>query len=285
MPFLQNVTRGRGVPDERLAEVAEHYQHFGGVSPITAQNRALLAALGAEFAARGIDLPVYCGNRNWHPMLTDTVAADGADGRRHALVLATSAYGGYSACRQYRRGHRRAPAPRSGRRRRPPIAKLRHFFDHPGSSPPTPTRCAPRWPACPGRRATTPGWCSPRTRSRCRWPTPPGPAGGRYLAQHRETARLVAGGRGRRRGLRPGVAVPVRPAAGAVAGAGHQRPPAGAGRRGRAGRGGAPDRVRLRPPRGGLGPGQRGPRHRRASSGWSSPGRARPAPTRRSWRD
>src|SRR5256885_12199446 len=75
MPFLRNVTRGRGVPDERLAEVAEHYAHFGGVSPINGQNRALLAALADEFAAAGVDLPLYWGNRNWHPMLTDTLAA------------------------------------------------------------------------------------------------------------------------------------------------------------------------------------------------------------------
>src|ERR1700712_1615938 len=91
MPFLRNVTAGRGVPDERLAAVAEHYQHFGGVSPITAQNRAPLAAGGADSARRGTALPLYFGNRNWHPFLTDTARQLVADGRRHALVLATSA--------------------------------------------------------------------------------------------------------------------------------------------------------------------------------------------------
>ena len=75
MPFLRNVTRGRGIPDERLEEVAEHYQHFGGVSPINAQNRALIAALEAEFAAHGIDLPIYWGNRNWKPYVADAVRA------------------------------------------------------------------------------------------------------------------------------------------------------------------------------------------------------------------
>ena len=101
LPFLRNVTRGRGVPDERLAEVAEHYAHFGGVSPINGQNRDLLAALGTEFTASGLDLPLYWGNRNWHPMLADTVAAMREAGVRRALAFVTSAYGSYSACRQY----------------------------------------------------------------------------------------------------------------------------------------------------------------------------------------
>ena len=100
-PDLRNVTRGRGIPRERLAQVGEHYFHFGGVSPINAQNRELIANIEAELSRRGIDLPVYFGNRNWHPFAEDTAKQLLADGRRNVLVFATSAWGGYSACRQY----------------------------------------------------------------------------------------------------------------------------------------------------------------------------------------
>src|SRR5687768_8844684 len=92
LPFLENVTRGRNIPRQRLEEVAEHYYHFGGVSPINAQNRALIAALEQELAAHGVTLPVYFGNRNWHPTLPDTIAAMRSDGVRNALVFVTSAY-------------------------------------------------------------------------------------------------------------------------------------------------------------------------------------------------
>lgn len=126
MPFLENVTRGRGVPRERLLAVAEHYQHFGGVSPINEQNRALLAAIRADFAANGLDLPVYWGNRNWTPYVSDAVEQMRADGIRSALAFATSAYGSYSACRQYLEDLDTAT---SGT---PVVHKLRHFFDHPG---------------------------------------------------------------------------------------------------------------------------------------------------------
>ena len=128
-PFLENVTRGRGVPPERLDEVEQHYLGFGGVSPINALNRAAIEAVEAELAAAGIDLPVYFGNRNWHPMAEDTVAAMTADGVRSALVFPTSAYGGYSACRQYDEDivrAREAAGPDA-----PELTKLRHFFDHP----------------------------------------------------------------------------------------------------------------------------------------------------------
>src|SRR5204863_168700 len=101
IPFLENVTRGRRIPRDRLAEVAGHYHAFGGVSPINQQCRDLLAAIGKDFAAAGLDLPVYWGNRNWHPLLGDTVAAMAAEGVRHALAFVTSAYGSYSSCRQY----------------------------------------------------------------------------------------------------------------------------------------------------------------------------------------
>ena len=101
IPFLENVTRGRGIPRERLAQVGEHYFHFGGVSPINGQNRKLIANIEAELAARNIELPVYFGNRNWHPFAEDTAKQLLDDGHRNVLVFATSAWGGYSACRQY----------------------------------------------------------------------------------------------------------------------------------------------------------------------------------------
>ncbi|MEU4671462.1 ferrochelatase [Amycolatopsis sp. NPDC023774] len=129
MPFLENVTRGRGVPRERLLEVAEHYQHFGGVSPINRLNRAAIAAVEKQLAAEGLDLPVYFGNRNWQPMVEDTVARMKADGVQRVLAFPTSAYGGYSACRQYDEDilrAREAVGPDA-----PEIVKLRQFFDHP----------------------------------------------------------------------------------------------------------------------------------------------------------
>ena len=102
LPFLENVTRGRNIPRERLDEVAEHYLHFGGVSPINRQNRDLIAALEPELAAHGIALPVYFGNRNWHPFLADAVRTMRDDGVRRVLVFVTSAFSSYSGCRQYR---------------------------------------------------------------------------------------------------------------------------------------------------------------------------------------
>lgn len=123
-PFLENVTRGRGIPPERLDAVEEHYQHFGGVSPINARNRELIAAIRER-----TELPVYFGNRNWHPMVEDTVAEMARDGVGRAAVFATSAYGGYSACRQYHEDIERArKAVGDGA---PELVKLRHFFDHP----------------------------------------------------------------------------------------------------------------------------------------------------------
>ena len=128
MPFLRNVTAGRGVPDERLAEVAGHYQAFGGRSPINEQCRSLLRALRTELDEHDLPLPLYWGNRNWHPMLTDAVAAMAADGVRCALVFATSAYSSYSTCRQYREDLIAAAAVPNA----PQLVKLRPFFNHPG---------------------------------------------------------------------------------------------------------------------------------------------------------
>jgi ferrochelatase len=129
LPFLERVTRGRGVPRERLLEVAAHYEHFGGVSPLNARNRELIARIRDALAAAGLELPVYFGNRNWHPFVEDTVAEMTRDGVRRALVFATSAYGGYSACRQYHEDIARARA--SVGEGAPELVKLRHFFDHP----------------------------------------------------------------------------------------------------------------------------------------------------------
>ena len=102
IPFLQNVTAGRNIPPERLAVVGQHYGLFDGISPINGQNRALMAALEPELRANGIDLPLYWGNRNWHPLLKDTLAAMAADGHREIFALVTSAFGSPSGCRQYR---------------------------------------------------------------------------------------------------------------------------------------------------------------------------------------
>ncbi len=110
MPFLRNVTRGRGIPDERLVEVSHHYQALGGRSPINEQNRALRAALEAELQRRGVDTPVLWGNRNWAPYLSDVVTEAAAAGQVRLLGLATSAYSSYSSCRQYREDFGRALA-------------------------------------------------------------------------------------------------------------------------------------------------------------------------------
>ncbi|NBM18103.1 ferrochelatase [Streptomyces sp. GC420] len=133
VPFLENVTRGRGIPRERLKEVGQHYFLFGGVSPINAQNRELLDVLRKDFAEHGLDLPVYWGNRNWAPYLTDTLREMVADGRRRIAVLATSAYASYSGCRQYRENLADALARLSEEGLEPPrVDKLRHYFNHPG---------------------------------------------------------------------------------------------------------------------------------------------------------
>jgi len=129
LPFLENVTRGRNVPRERLLEVAHHYERFGGVSPINEQNRALIAALEGELKGNGPDLPVYFGNRNWHPFVTDTIRRMRDDGVRRAIVFVTSAFSCYSGCRQYREDIVSAQKAVDGA---PEFDKLRVFFNHPG---------------------------------------------------------------------------------------------------------------------------------------------------------
>ncbi|WBB62605.1 ferrochelatase [Streptomyces sp. WMMC500] len=133
VPFLENVTRGRGIPRERLEEVGQHYFLFGGVSPINAQNRVLLQALRKDFADAGLDLPVYWGNRNWAPYLTDTLREMTQAGHRRVLALVTSAYASYSGCRQYRENLAESLAALAAEGLQPPrVDKLRHYFNAPG---------------------------------------------------------------------------------------------------------------------------------------------------------
>jgi len=129
MPFLGNVLRGRNVPEARMREVAHHYELFGGVSPINQENRSLVQALELELKRRGHSLPVYWGNRNWHPFLEDTVRRMAEDGVQRALAFVTSAYSCYSGCRQYREDIARARDAVGAKA--PGIDKLRVFFNHP----------------------------------------------------------------------------------------------------------------------------------------------------------
>lgn len=129
MPFLENVTRGRNIPRERLMGVAHHYELFGGVSPINQQNRDLIATLKEELRANGPDLPIYWGNRNWHPLLPEALREMMGDGVRNALAFVTSAYSSFSSCRQYRQNIADAQAvvgPGA-----PVVEKLRAFYNHP----------------------------------------------------------------------------------------------------------------------------------------------------------
>ncbi len=130
LPFLENVLRGRNVPRERLLEVADHYHHFGGRSPINEQNQQLIAAIERELAINGPPLRVYWGNRNWHPLLPDTLQKMAADGVRRALAFVTSPYSSYSSCRQYREDTIRAQQEVGAFA--PQVDKLRAYFNHPG---------------------------------------------------------------------------------------------------------------------------------------------------------
>lgn len=186
-PFLRNVTRGRGVPEARLAEVAERYLRVGGVSPVNGQCRALLAALRAEFSASGIELPLYWGNRNWHPLLPDAVAAMRSDGVRRALAFVTSAYGSYPSCRQYLEDLAAARSAVGGGA--PVIDKIRHFHDHPGFVEPhadAVRRCLARFEGQQTMVVFT-AHSIPIADARAS-----GGSDGRYVAQLHETAGLVA---------------------------------------------------------------------------------------------
>lgn len=201
VPFLENVTRGRGIPKERLTEVGKHYFLFGGVSPINEQNRELLAALRKDFAGHGLDLPVYWGNRNWAPFLVDTLREIAEDGHRRVAVLATSAYAGYSGCRQYRENLADALEQLIGEGvPELRVDKLRHFYNHPGFVRPMVdatlaalaelpagvrdgARLAFTTHSIPEAMAETSGAPGDPARGR---------PGGAYVAQHLDVARLIA---------------------------------------------------------------------------------------------
>ena len=138
VPFLENVTRGRGIPRERLEQVGEHYFLFGGRSPINDQNRALIAEIEQDLASAGIHLPVYFGNRNWDPYLADTLERMAADDITRAAVFTTSAYSSWSSCRQYRENLFDAADQVTGA---PRLDKLRQYFNHPGFIEPVVDAC------------------------------------------------------------------------------------------------------------------------------------------------
>jgi protoporphyrin/coproporphyrin ferrochelatase len=190
MPFLENVTRGRRVPRERLLAVAEHYYALGGVSPINGQNRDLIELLDKELAAAGRPLPVHFGNRNWAPYLEDTVAEMATAGLRHAAAYVTAAYAGYSSCRQYRQDIAAARAVVG--EAAPRITKLPHFFDQPGFLQPLARHTRDALDTLPaevrdGAHLAFTAHSVPATAAEVA-----GPAGGGYVGQLRQTARLVA---------------------------------------------------------------------------------------------
>jgi protoporphyrin/coproporphyrin ferrochelatase len=149
-PFLQNVLRGRDIPEVRLREVAHHYELFGGVSPLNAQNRALIAALRAELETSGPNIPIYWGNRNWTPFLTDALLQMKQDGIKRALAFFTSAYSSYSGCRQYREDVQKAQAAVGPGA--PEIHKLRVFYNHPGFIEPAVENVQRAWEQIPQER-------------------------------------------------------------------------------------------------------------------------------------
>ena len=190
LPFLENVTRGRGIPPERLREVGAHYDHFGGVSPINAQNRALLEAVVADFGAHDVDLPVYWGNRNWRPYLDEAVADMAADGVQRALCFVTSAYSSYSGCRQYRENLADAAAVVGAGA--PELDKLRVYFDHPGFVEPFVDATVTALEALPGEAGATAPLVFTTHSIPSAGAATSGPAGGAYVAQHLAAAQLVA---------------------------------------------------------------------------------------------
>ncbi|WP_299036727.1 ferrochelatase [uncultured Pseudokineococcus sp.] len=205
MPFLRTVTAGRGIPDERLEAVAEHYHHFGGKSPINDQNRALLAALRADLAARGLDVPVAWGNRNWAPFVTDALRELHEDGARRVLVVATSAYASYSGCRQYREDVAGALVQLAEEGRDLQVDKIRHYFDAPGFVAANVDAVAAAWERLP--EAARPG--AELVFVTHSIPTAmadsAGPEGGAYVRQHEDVAQVVADAVRRRAG---GAALP-----------------------------------------------------------------------------
>jgi ferrochelatase len=190
MPFLERVTQGRNIPRERLLEVAHHYDQFGGVSPINAQNRALIAALEAELKANGPDLPVYFGNRNSPPLIVDTIRAMRDAGVQRAVCFVTSAFSSYSGCRQYREDIIRALDAVPGA---PEVDKIRVFFNHPGFIAPSVANLQAALERVPAERRAAArvaftAHSIPMTMAK----------GSAYEVQLAEAARLVAEGTGRK---------------------------------------------------------------------------------------
>ena len=195
VPFLQNVTRGRGVPAERLAEVGAHYHRFGGRSPINDQCRSLLTAIDTDLAAAGLDLPVYWGNRNWDPYLQQTVAQMAADGVKHAACLLTSAYSSYSGCRQYRENL--ADARAAAGSDAPMLSRLRHYFNHPGFVEPFVDATLGSLAHLDqgvrdGARLVFVTHSIPSSMNDASGRSPAGTSGGAYVRQHRDVAATVA---------------------------------------------------------------------------------------------
>ncbi|WP_182526450.1 ferrochelatase [Nocardioides dongkuii] len=194
VPFLENVTRGRGIPRERLEEVGKHYHLFGGRSPINDQNRDFLAALRADLAEAGIDLPVYWGNRNWDPYLTETIAQMTADGITRAACFVTSAYSSWSSCRQYRENlYDAVAAVPGGPDAAPRLDKLRHYFNHPGFVEPVVDGVLAALADLPeevrdGAHLAFVTHSIPTAMA-----DTSGPEGGAYVAQHLDVAEVVAG--------------------------------------------------------------------------------------------
>ena len=196
MPFLRNVTRGRDIPDERLEAVAEHYHHFGGRSPINDQNRALLAALQHELTARGSDVPMLWGNRNWPPYVTDALREAHAAGARRVLAVLTSAYSSYSSCRQYREDIAAALITLAGEGIELQVDKVRHYFNHPGFAEANTEAALTALRAVPdGAHLVFVTHSVPLAMEAAA-----GPDGGAYSAQHRDLAATVAAAAGRELG-------------------------------------------------------------------------------------
>ncbi|GAA1728123.1 ferrochelatase [Aeromicrobium alkaliterrae] len=184
VPFLENVTRGKGIPKERLVEVGEHYFGFGGRSPINDANRALMAGIQADLAENGVDLPVYWGNRNWDPYLRETLEQMVADGHREIACFVTSAYSSYSGCRQYREDLFEASEGLDVR-----LHRLRHYFNHPGFVEPVTDAVRAALDAAPdGTRLVFVTHSIPDTMNEASG----GPGAFAYERQHREVARLVS---------------------------------------------------------------------------------------------
>jgi ferrochelatase len=203
LPFLRAVTAGRGVPDERLAEVAEHYHQFGGRSPINDQNRALLAALQDEVRRRGLGADVVWGNRNWAPYVTDVLREAHAGGARRVVAILTSAYFSYSSCRQYREDLAAALLTLADEGVRLDvdlqIDRIRQYFDHPGFAGPMASATRDALAALPpGAHVAFVTHSIPESMDAAS-----GPEGHAYSAQHRDLAHTIMSALGERDGLEP----------------------------------------------------------------------------------